>query len=196
MTERGKPPGVAVRRATPADAPAVAALHADSWRRHYRGAYPDDFLDGPVVEDRLAVWGERLADTRAPTVTLVAEDPATHPIEMVGFVHVVLDADAEHGALVDNLHVRHDRKGGGLGTTLLARAAGAVLEKRPGSGLFLWVLEKNVAAQAFYRSRGGVVVGSRMTTPPGGGATLVALRCTWSDPRPLAEASGPLAESP
>jgi hypothetical protein len=27
-------------------------LHADSWRRHYRGAYADAFLDGDVLADR------------------------------------------------------------------------------------------------------------------------------------------------
>ena len=31
------------------DANAIAALHADSWRRHYRGAYSDAFLDGDVA---------------------------------------------------------------------------------------------------------------------------------------------------
>ena len=33
--------GIQYRLARGSDAPAVAALHADSWRRHYRGAYSD-----------------------------------------------------------------------------------------------------------------------------------------------------------
>jgi hypothetical protein len=33
-----------LRTATSADAVAVAALHADSWRRHYRGVYRDEYL--------------------------------------------------------------------------------------------------------------------------------------------------------
>ena len=33
------------RAAGPDDAPAIATLHADSWRRHYRGAFADAFLD-------------------------------------------------------------------------------------------------------------------------------------------------------
>ncbi len=36
--------GLRFRLASPADAKAVADLHADSWRRHYRGAYSDAFL--------------------------------------------------------------------------------------------------------------------------------------------------------
>jgi hypothetical protein len=39
-------PTVRIRVADSSDAPAIAALHAESWRRHYRGAYSDAFLDG------------------------------------------------------------------------------------------------------------------------------------------------------
>jgi hypothetical protein len=34
------------RQAGPGDAKTVALLHADSWRRYFRGAYADSFLDG------------------------------------------------------------------------------------------------------------------------------------------------------
>ncbi len=51
------------REATAGDAAAIAGLHADRWRRHYRGAYLDSFLDGEVVTDRMAEWAGRL--TRA-----------------------------------------------------------------------------------------------------------------------------------
>lgn len=180
------------------DAASVAALHADSWRRHYRGSYPDHFLDGPVVDDRLAVWTERLSAGEAgiATVTIVAEVPSSAAgvaggPALIGFAHVVLDADPRWGALVDNLHVRHDHKGGGIGTVLLARAAGEVAERRPGSGLFLWVLEDNRAAQRFYRARGAVFEGTKLTRPPGGGRELVALRCAWPDPTVLLEAGAP-----
>jgi hypothetical protein len=43
------------RPAGPDDAEKVGMLHADSWRRHYRGAYADSFLDGDVVADRRSV---------------------------------------------------------------------------------------------------------------------------------------------
>jgi hypothetical protein len=51
---------VQYRPATERDIAAIAALHADSWRRNYRGAYSDEFLDRDVFEDRRAVWSERL----------------------------------------------------------------------------------------------------------------------------------------
>lgn len=46
---------VRFRSACAIDAQAVARLHADSWRRYYRGAYSDAFLEGDVVQDRLSV---------------------------------------------------------------------------------------------------------------------------------------------
>ena len=42
---------VRYRDATERDADFVAALHAESWRRHYRGAYLDSYLDGDVITD-------------------------------------------------------------------------------------------------------------------------------------------------
>lgn len=136
------------------DAPAVAALHADSWRRHYRGAYSDTFLDGDVETDRVAVWADRLSQLAEGHFTILAERDG----RLVGFVHTVLDADPSWGALVDNLHVRHGQKRSGIGTRLLGEATQILLERRPTVGLYLWVLEQNTAAQAFYEERGAVRV--------------------------------------
>ena len=58
------------REALEKDASGIAALHADSWRRHYRGAYLDSYLDGDVLSDRLAVWTSRLAPPPGSHYTL------------------------------------------------------------------------------------------------------------------------------
>ncbi|MEX0715757.1 MAG: hypothetical protein WD066_04185 [Planctomycetaceae bacterium] len=36
-----------VRQATPADAPAIAAIHVDAWRGAYRGIVPAEYLAAP-----------------------------------------------------------------------------------------------------------------------------------------------------
>ena len=168
------------------DAEAVARLHADSWRRHYRGAYSDAFLDGDVEADRRSAWSERLADTNARCSTILAEDDRA----LIGFVHVVFDADPGWGALIDNLHVAAARQRGGVGTTLMAAAAAAVIE-RPGSGgLYLWVLEQNVAAQGFYSARGGRPAERLPVDAPGGIAerlngSPLKLRYAWPEPAVL-----------
>src|ERR1700723_3704320 len=64
------PAGLRFRAAAPGDAHAIAALHADSWQRHYRGAFSDAFLDNDVAGYLLPLWTERLArpDPRARTI--------------------------------------------------------------------------------------------------------------------------------
>ena len=52
---------------------AIAGLHADSWKRHYRGAYLDSFLDGDVIADRMADWTDRLSRPGPDRYTVVAD---------------------------------------------------------------------------------------------------------------------------
>lgn len=177
--------GPQYRLAGPTDTEAIATLHADSWRRHYRGAYSDAFLDGDVVADRLEVWSNRLRNPDPQRCTIVAEDDG-----LLGFAHTVLDDDATWGALLDNLHVAHGHKRRGIGSLLLALTANAVIERREDTGLYLWVLEQNVSAQAFYESCEGECVGRRLVSPPGGVSSRLvgsptALRYSWPEPRAL-----------
>lgn len=167
------------RLAGPADAAAVANLHADSWRRHYRGAYSDDFLDGDVVADRIAVWTERLGEPNPRRCTILAEDE-----RLVGFANTFFDDDLVWGALVDNLHVADGHKRRGVGARLLALTAEALLERPEPTGLYLWVLEQNEDAQAFYQARGGTCVERAPVDPPGGVAgrltgSPMKLRYAW-----------------
>jgi GNAT superfamily N-acetyltransferase len=172
---------VEFRLAGAGDAEQVARLHADSWRRHYRGAFADAFLDGELVAERVTVWSERLGDP-VGTETVLAEAEG----ELVGFVHVMFDLDPEWGSLVDNLHVVHSRHRGGIGRQLLGRAAQAVVDRADGDAMYLWVLEQNVAAQGFYLATGASCVGSKPVAPPSGdtaqlNGTPSAFRMAWPD---------------
>jgi GNAT superfamily N-acetyltransferase len=180
-----QPLDLTIRQGGPADLEAIAGLHADSWRRHYRGAYSDAFLDGDIGADRLEVWSQRLTTDDGSTVTLLAEDDGA----FVGFVHVVFDADPRWGSLVDNLHVVWARKRGGIGSRLLSAAAEDVVRHGDG-GLYLWVLEQNAPAQAFYEARGGRRADHRPVPPPGGDSDRLegsptGLRYVWTDPAVL-----------
>jgi len=171
------------RRALRHDADDIAALHADSWRRHYRGAYSDSFLDGDVENDRRAVWRRRLDDITRETATVVATDDES----LVGFVHVAFDDDPRWGALIDNLHVRYAQARTGVGTRLMTEAAAAVRNRPRPSGIYLWVLEQNRAGQAFYDALGGRCVDQALVAPPGGDpsrlhGTPVKLRYVWDTP--------------
>ena len=175
---------LAFRSATSNDAEHIAALHADSWRRHYRGAYADSFLDGDVEADRHAVWSVRLAPAadRSGSATILAE----HGASLVGFIHVVFDDDPTWGSLIDNLHVRHDQRRSGIGRQLLARGAQAVTERATSRAMYLWVLGQNSAAQRFYETHGGTCADTAPLRPPGGDPTRInatsrSLRMTWPD---------------
>ncbi|MDQ6811612.1 MAG: GNAT family N-acetyltransferase [Actinomycetota bacterium] len=168
------------------DAAAVANLHAESWRRHYRGAYSDAFLDGDVFADRLSVWTERPRESDPRRCTLLAEHGT-----LVGFANTVFGEDARWGALLDNLHVADGCRRRGIGSRLLALTAQAVIEHPNRTGLFLWVLEQNVEARAFYEALGGRCVGRDLVSPPGRIASRLTgsparLRYAWAEPDELA----------
>lgn len=179
---------VRFRGARAEDAVAVAGLHADSWRRHYRGAYSDTFLDGGVDEVLTRVWTTRLAQPTPRTSTILAEVDG----DVAGLVHTRFDEDATWGALLDNLHVRYGLKGHGIGTRLFdltAHEAGL-----RGSALYLWVLEQNVAAQGFYDARGGTRVDKADVPPPAGepghlNGQPQCFRYVWPEPSPLGDAT-------
>ena len=179
-----------LRDATARDVEAIAALHADSWRRHYRGSLTDEYLDTHADADRLAVWTERFragptnANANAITITIIASPSSTDDDTVLGFAHTILDADPTWGALLDNLHVTADHKRGGIGTQLLAETARRVRDRDPTTGLYLWVLERNTAAQAFYLARGGRFEDRQDHRQPGG-STAVGIRCVWPDPTTL-----------
>ncbi len=181
------------RPARASDAPSVAALHADSWRRHYRGSYADSFLDGDVLSDRLVVWSERLHQPRSDSSTVIAEAGG----RVAGFVHTVLDADPVWGALLDNLHVVIGHLRGGIGTRLMGHSAKFVVTQRPQRSLFLWVHKTNEGAQRFYQALGGRCVESAPITDVGGvpgrlNGVPVKLRYAWADASVLV----PLADGP
>ena len=165
-----RPADIRIRRAAIADAPAVGALHADSWRHHYRGAYTDAFLDGDVVADREATWSSRLADEaagRQPTATFIAHHPDS-PERPVGFAHVAFRVDPRWGSLLDNLHISYSVKRSGIGSLLIREVAAAAIADGTSRALHLYVLEQNTDAQAFYQTRGGRFVESSFVPDPGG----------------------------
>ena len=89
------------------------------------------------------------------------------------------------GALLDNLHVADGHHRRGIGSRLLALTAEAILERPHRTGLYLWALEQNVDAQAFYRAHGGRCVERAPAAPPGGIASRLTgsptkLRYVWA----------------
>jgi GNAT superfamily N-acetyltransferase len=166
-----------IRRAAMTDARAIARLHADSWQSAYRGILRDEFLDGPVLEDRRRLWTTRLADAARADLLILLDDRAG---KIRGFACAFLDADSEWGTCLDNLHVVPELKGKGLGRQLVAEIATEVLQHAARPLLHLWAYEQNFVARRFYERLGGVITASQDEPAPDG-TRVNAVRYCWSD---------------
>jgi GNAT superfamily N-acetyltransferase len=145
---------VAIRRAAPADARAIAAVHVTSWQVAYRGIVPDEVLDALSVEGRERGWRERLGrPDELHRLTLVAERDGA----VAGFCSIAApsrDDDAgERTAEVAALYVEPAQWRTGVGRALL----GAALDALRADGFAdatLWVLADNARGRAFYERVG------------------------------------------
>jgi ribosomal protein S18 acetylase RimI-like enzyme len=170
---------VAIRPVTVADADAIAALHAASWRSAYRGIFKDETLGPSLDGERQQHWRARLGAMTPDDTVLIADGQ--------GFIAVWATGDPGFGAYIDNLHVRPDRRSGGLGRRLLGAAMQRVTvrgERRA----YLWVFDDNVRAIDFYRRLGGEMVEGGFDEIDG--AQVAHSRIAWRDTARLAEACG------
>jgi len=165
-----------IREANQADADAIALLHAASWRTAYRGALSDTYLSGPIEAERIEVWRGRFEKPAKNQFVVVAE--SQH--EIIGFVCAYGGHDEQWGTFLDNLHVAPQYKRSGIGAQLMGELASWSIKAHPRQGIYLWVLESNLAAQRFYERMGGENAGIDVWTPPDGGA-LPKIRIAWRD---------------
>jgi GNAT superfamily N-acetyltransferase len=176
-------PAVRIRSMQAADASTVAALHAASWQRAYRGILTNAYLDSDLDGERRAAWTTKLsvADGSVGWLVLVDNAPA-------GFVFVRPRDDAQWGTLVDNLHVLAAHQGHGLGRRLLHTVGSWTAAHTPDVGVHLWVFADNVAARGFYRRVGGHEV-ERTDRAAADGRLLPEYRVAWSSPDALVAAT-------
>lgn len=167
---------VTVRPIDASDVAVVAALHVASWRSAYRGLMADEYLDARAPADRLAHWAQRLEHPGADTAGVIAERRG----EPVGFAFLFGNADPHFGTLLDNLHVRPELRGAGMGPRLLAHAAGVIAARGWARGLHLWVFEANLGARRFYE-RHGAVAAECLPLTTADGSTNPTVRYVWAD---------------
>ena len=149
---------IQVRRARPADAAAIGAVHVAAWRSAYAAILPDAYL-ARLSALRQAEHYDRAIRTgssvHVATVSGVDLGPDGGPPRVVGFASAGLARNGVRLAEgeIETLYVLDDWREHGLGRQLL-QAVAAQLRERGCRSAFLWVLRDN-PSRWFYARLGG-----------------------------------------
>lgn len=165
-----------IRPARPADAPAMARVHVDTWRTTYGGLIPDAYLAGLSVERSAARWSDYLANPPAKGLAFVAEAPAEH-IVAVTSAGPLREALEDFDAEIYALYVAQAYQGVGLGRRLVAACA-RELRNEGFHSLVIWVLKDNPAC-GFYARLGGQRNAEKVVEI--GGEPLLDVAYVWPD---------------
>ncbi|QEO14374.1 GNAT family N-acetyltransferase [Agromyces intestinalis] len=152
-----------VRPGTVADAPGIARVHWDSHQTTYvdPGRVRRDLVEGWTMRDRILAWTTNLAIAEGVypppdgfhrmtiDVAEVADAEAPGGTRIVGWANTGRgrDDDAPRDVELEGLYVLDECHGTGVGQALLDAAIG----ERPA---YLWALDENPRAHAFYRRNG------------------------------------------
>ena len=154
------------RPATLADAEAIATIHTKNWSNGaFRGPNFDESVRAQLAAERRSVWEGRLSSPAADQFAVVAEEGGA----VVAFVCTYGADDGRWGSLLDNLHVRADWQGKGLGKALFLQSAQWCATKFPECGMYLLVLADNTPARRLYDGFGAADHDGGSWEPPGGG---------------------------
>ncbi len=138
---------VTIRRAGLDDLEQAARVRAVAWQQAFRGLLPDAMLDGFAdsawTARLIAEWRELIG---AGGTVWLAVDP-DHQIIGVAQSQPDDSPDAPAPVRLSKLYLLDRAKGTGLATRLLDRTVGR-------GPAYLWVLDGNERAQAFYRKHG------------------------------------------
>ena len=136
-----------VRRARVQDAGGIARVWARAWQVAYRDLVPIAVLEAVDVDARRERWIERL---EGGDLTFVFEE-----LGIAGYARIVLPSE------VASLYVLPERRGGGIGTTLLSAALDEL--RSHSAHATLWVFTDNHPARAFYAKSGFTPDGATQT---------------------------------
>lgn len=147
-----------LRRATVADAEAIAAVRIESWLATYRGMIPDAYLDEMKLEESIAHWRtilEALPAAGERICVFVAESEG----QVVGFTSGMLLPEPKLGmnAELTAVYLRPAWQRSGIGRRMVQKVA-RTLQAQGSNSLLVWVIADNAIARNFYEELGGALL--------------------------------------
>ncbi len=184
---------ISVRRARPADAASIGAVHVAAWRSAYPGILPDAYLSR-LSAPRQAAYYDSVIHSSVRTAVHVASvsgvdlGPRGGTSRIVGF-STSGRARGPRASLgdgeIETLYVLDDFRERGLGRRLLRAAALHLAEQGCGSA-FVWVLRDN-PSRWFYARLGGRPAAEDVISVAG--AEVVQTAYVWNPIDTLAQAT-------
>lgn len=147
-----------LRRATVADAEAIAAVRIASWLATYRGMIPDAYLDEMKLEDSITHWRtilEALPTAGERICVFVAESEG----QVIGFASGMLLPEPKLGmnAELTAVYLRPAWQRSGIGRRMVQKVA-RTLQAQGSNSLLVWVIADNAIARNFYEELGGALL--------------------------------------
>ncbi|MEO1017604.1 MAG: GNAT family N-acetyltransferase [Pseudomonadota bacterium] len=158
-----------VRRGRPSDAPAIARIYVDSWRRTYQGLIPQHYLDGLSYVAFERHWRRTfaarawafVAEIESKVIGIASGGRCRRPGLASGELYV--------------LYVQEMFQNRGIGRALFD-ACHLELATRGHPDMLVWVLADNQARE-FYGHLGGELIGDNMLEI--GGKQLREMAYIW-----------------
>jgi GNAT superfamily N-acetyltransferase len=171
---------IRIRRARPADASAIAAVHVASWRSTYAGVLPDGYLANLSILRIAAGYHRGMIERRHGAALFVAVAPASAADEAPRIIGFCSGRRLEAGSRaplaageVETLYVLDDWRDRGVGRRLM-RAAAAHLSAIGCGSVLVWVLSAN-PSRWFYERLGGRCMANGTVSVGGQGVAQTAL---------------------
>jgi ribosomal protein S18 acetylase RimI-like enzyme len=165
---------VSIRQATFDDCSAIAHVQVDSYRCAYAGQFPQTYLDHFTYAAQEQEWHELLASGKGD-ILLVAEDSQAG---VIGYLLAYTQAGLPgYDAEIAAMHVREEFRQQGIGSTMLNKAVGILIQRGCHSAM-LWTLRGSPARAWYERLRGKLISGK---TYPVYDQDIVEVAYGWND---------------
>ena len=148
------------------DADQVAGVHVRSWQAAYRGLIAQEVLDGLSIPERADGWRRIISDPLPTSIGILVAERAGAVIGWTSFGSG-RDADAAADGEVYGIYAEPQEWSTGVGHALLEAAEHRMADAGH-TRAYLWVLDGNDRADAFYARHGWEADGaSKVEERPG-----------------------------